>query len=98
MKQAFAENQMMGISGAETAGIRISPARAKNTTPNTGSVSRSNGLAGLAACRKLKMPAPTRISEGKKLEPYCAGNGGCHPPRNRSVATQETVTMLAYSA
>src|SRR5579864_2752873 len=36
--------------------------------------------------------------DGRNLAPYCSGNGGCHPPRNSSVPTQETVTMLAYSA
>src|SRR5579871_4396996 len=29
---------------------------------------------------------------------YGAGNRGVQPPRNKSVATQATVTMLAYSA
>src|SRR6476660_7846724 len=35
---------------------------------------------------------------GMNFDPYSAGNGGCQPPRNSSVATQETVIMLAYSA
>src|SRR3984957_7252532 len=35
---------------------------------------------------------------GVKREPFSAGKIGCHPPRNNRVATQETVTMLAYSA
>src|SRR5579871_311062 len=36
--------------------------------------------------------------EGINLDPYSAGNSGCQPPRNRTVAIAETVTMLAYSA
>src|SRR5438067_11406465 len=39
-----------------------------------------------------------KISDGTNLDPYSGGNSGCQPPRNRSVATQETVTMFAYSA
>src|ERR1700755_3034328 len=42
--------------------------------------------------------AKTKTMVGTKFEPYCAGHSGCHPPRKSSVATQETVTMLAYSA
>src|SRR5579862_478295 len=38
------------------------------------------------------------MSVGMNLDPYSAGNNGCQPPRNSRVATQETVTMLAYSA
>src|ERR1041385_710994 len=38
------------------------------------------------------------MSVGMKLDPYSAGHSGCQPPRNSKVATQETVTMLAYSA
>src|SRR6185369_14420519 len=98
MTSAFAENQMMGISGSATAGIRNTPANAKNATPTTGSVKRSSGRAGLMAWRKQSIPAPAITSDGRKLEPYCAGNGGCQPPRNSSVATQEIVTMLQYSA
>src|SRR5580658_4749224 len=44
------------------------------------------------------IPAITKIMVGMNRDPYSAGNSGCHPPRNSSVATQETVTMLAYSA
>src|SRR6266849_3747024 len=39
-----------------------------------------------------------KISDGTYAEPNSDGNSGCQPPRNSSVATQETVTMLAYSA
>src|SRR5882672_7557201 len=98
MSKALAENQMIGISGSATAGIRKRPAKPKNTIPTTGSVNRSSGRAGLAACKKHSKPAPAIASDGKKLEPYSAGNGGCQPPKNSSVATQETVTMLQYSA
>src|SRR5258707_15206803 len=98
MKSALAENQMIGISGSETAGIRKRPASPKKAIPTTGRVMRSSGRAGLAACKKQTTPAPAIASDGRKLEPKAAGNGGCHPPRNSSVATQETVTMLQYSA
>src|SRR5580700_3901508 len=43
-------------------------------------------------------PPIAKIMVGMNRDPYSAGNKGCHPPRNSSVATQETVTMLAYSA
>src|ERR1019366_6443522 len=98
MNSALAENQMIGISGAATAGIRKRPAKPKNTMPTIGSVIRSRGRAGLAACKKHSNPAPAITSDGRKLEPYSAGNGGCQPPKNNSVVTQETVTMLQYSA
>src|ERR1700741_2163711 len=39
-----------------------------------------------------------KMMDGKNFDPYCSGNKGCHPPRNKSAATQETVTMFAYSA
>src|SRR5580692_2540957 len=45
------------------------------------------------------MSAPkANTSVGMNRDPYSAGNNGCQPPRNSSVATQDTVTMLAYSA
>src|SRR6185295_1074719 len=41
--------------------------------------------------------APTLIRN--QIHPNDSGrNGPCHPPRNKSVATAETVTMLMYSA
>src|SRR5271163_4279672 len=43
-------------------------------------------------------PATKRMAEQTKLEPYASGHKGSQPPRNRRVATQQTVTMLAYSA
>src|SRR5260370_39845900 len=46
----------------------------------------------------LTRPPMEKMRDGRNFEPYCSGNGGCHPPRNNSAATQETVTMLAYSA
>src|SRR5579863_10683450 len=42
-------------------------------------------------------PAMMNSTVGTKLE-NGAGNSGCHPPKNNKVATQQTVTMLAYSA
>src|ERR1700722_12290799 len=43
-------------------------------------------------------PAAAKIAGAAKLEPHLTGHSGCQPPRNRMVATQQTVTMLAYSA
>src|SRR5882757_3185564 len=43
-------------------------------------------------------PAPAMIRGARKSEPNEAGQSGCQPPRNSSVATEQTVTMLAYSA
>src|ERR1700722_18934951 len=42
-------------------------------------------------------PAMTKITTGMKFESG-AGRMGCQPPRNKSVATQQTATMWAYSA
>src|SRR6202034_2302511 len=39
-----------------------------------------------------------KISGARKLDPYATGHNGCQPPKNSSVAMQETVIMLAYSA
>ena len=68
-------------------------------TPNTGSV------IAVAPPRRMQavIEAPPRrpvpkIAAGTKFEPYAAGNSGCHPPRNSTVAMQHTVIMLAYSA
>src|ERR1041385_359746 len=38
------------------------------------------------------------MTDGRNFAPYCSGQRGCQPPRKSSVATQDTVTMLAYSA
>src|ERR1700744_6294433 len=43
-------------------------------------------------------PEIKRISGAAKFEPYSTGHKGCHPPRKSSVAMEQTVTMLAYSA
>src|ERR1035438_7562750 len=99
----FAQNQNSGIKAAPTAGTRkmaaIKIAASPNETrPTTGRGKRSTRRAGRAACKKLINPAPTKISGGIRFEPYAAGKMGCQPPRNSSVATQETVTMLQYSA
>src|SRR3954447_26042757 len=40
----------------------------------------------------------TSSSGAMKLEPSDSGKSGDQPPRNRMVATEHTVTMLAYSA
>src|ERR1700722_15109983 len=43
-------------------------------------------------------PVTNRISGAAKFEPYATGHNGCQPPRKSSVAMQQTVTILAYSA
>src|ERR1700733_4383964 len=43
-------------------------------------------------------PEAKRIRGAAKSEPYASGHKGCQPPRNRSVAMEQTVIMLAYSA
>src|SRR6266404_3839700 len=43
------------------------------------------------------IPRAAKTITGTKFE-YGAGNAGVHPPRNNSVATHVTVSMLAYSA
>src|SRR5580698_10287565 len=43
-------------------------------------------------------PDTNKINGATKFEPYSTGHKGCQPPRNSSVAMQQTVTMLAYSA
>src|ERR1700686_4073276 len=43
------------------------------------------------------IPRAAKTITGTKFE-YGAGNAGVHPPRNSSVATHVTVSMLAYSA
>src|SRR5579863_312291 len=98
MKPSFTENQNKGSKTAATIGTRNTAAAPRKTTPNTGSVSRSNGRAGFIACEKQISPATAKISVGMNREPYSAGKRGCHPPRNSSVATADTVIMLQYSA
>src|SRR5437868_6460371 len=98
MMPTFDANQNSGSRIGCTGGSRNSPAAPKNSTPNTGSVIRSKGRAGLAAWKKHSTALAAKITTGISPEPYCCGKIGCQPPRNRRVATQETVTMLAYSA
>src|ERR1035438_9247657 len=43
-------------------------------------------------------PEPAKMAGATKSEPHLAGQSGCQPPRNKIVATQQTVTMLEYSA
>src|SRR5580704_10811599 len=43
-------------------------------------------------------PERNMMAGAIKFEPNVAGQRGCQPPRKRSVAMQQTVTMLAYSA
>src|SRR5262247_2969485 len=44
-----------------------------------------------------KRMSPTLIRN--QIQPYCSGmNGPCQPPRYKSVATADIVTMLMYSA
>src|SRR5580698_5590839 len=43
-------------------------------------------------------PATKRINGAAKFEPYASGHNGCQPPRNKRVAMEQTVSMLAYSA
>src|ERR1700719_2906800 len=43
-------------------------------------------------------PERNMMAGAMKFEPSEAGQSGCQPPRKRSVATEQTVTMLAYSA
>src|SRR5579863_2009781 len=98
MMPTFAANQNSGSKIGCSMGTRKIPAIPRNSTPNTGNVIRSNGRAGRAACEKHTSALAANINVGKKPEPNFSGHNGCHPPRNSSVATQETVTMLAYSA
>src|SRR5689334_1726453 len=92
------QNQKRGSRIGWRIGTRNIPAMPKKITPNTGSVYLSNGRAGLAAWKKQIRPLRPKISVGRKPDPYCTGHRGCQPPRKSSVATQETVTMFAYSA
>src|SRR5690348_14861223 len=94
----FAPNQNSGIRICCACGIRNTPAITRKMTPNTGNVIRSKGRAGRAACEKHTTALAAKIREGRKLDPYSAGQSGCQPPRKSSVATKETVIMLAYSA
>src|SRR6266853_1164167 len=98
MKPNFAENQNKGRSTEATIGTRNIAAAPRKTTPKTGRVRRSNGRAGFIACEKQTRPAIAKMSDGMNREPYSAGKRGCHPPRNRSVATADTVIILQYSA
>src|SRR5579862_1271626 len=98
MMSTFAENQNSGNRINCTGGTKKIPARPRNSTPNTGSVIRSKGRAGFAAWKKQSNALAPKIATGIRPEPYFSGKIGCQPPRNRSVAMQETVTMLAYSA
>src|SRR5580658_4975819 len=43
-------------------------------------------------------PEAKRINGAAKSEPYASGHKGCQPPRNKRVAMEQTVIMLAYSA
>src|SRR4051794_9618763 len=43
-------------------------------------------------------PANRNSKVGTQFDPYSAGNSGFHPPSHSKVATQQTVTILQYSA
>src|ERR1017187_7613856 len=43
-------------------------------------------------------PAHPKTATGTTLEPYFAGHGAAHPPKNSRTAMQLTVIMLEYSA
>src|SRR5438093_9402223 len=43
-------------------------------------------------------PEPSRTAGATKFEPSAAGQSGWQAPRNSRVATEQNVTMLAYSA
>src|SRR6202158_6272932 len=98
MNPSFAENQNKGSRTAATIGTRNTAAAPRKTMPNTGNVRRSNGRAGFIACEKQIKPTIAKMMVGMNREPYSAGKRGCHPPRNKSVATADTVIILQYSA
>src|SRR5579884_4129029 len=98
MAPVFAQNQNSGSNQLCTIGRRKMPAKTRNTIPNAGNVYLSIFRAGLAAWYRAVRPAITKITLGRRFDPYCAGQRGSQPPRNSSVAMELTVTMFRYSA
>src|SRR5437773_1107132 len=94
----LAQNQNSGISHPCTIGSRNTAAINRNTRPNAVRDKWSRRRAGCAAWYSATTPASAKIKLGARLDPYRAGQGAIHPPRNSSVAMALTVTMLAYSA
>jgi len=73
----------------------LKAARAQENKPNAGSVMRSNGRADSLRDRGT-IVRDREDPVGKNFEPIDSGNSGCHPPRNNSVATHETVTCSLF--
>jgi len=94
----LAANQKRGARAARAWGIRKIAARIQNTAAMTGRVLRSRGRAGCVPWYKARAPARKKSPAGARWEPNSAGQAGCHPPRNRMVASAHPVIMLAYSA
>src|SRR5581483_4698970 len=93
---ALAANQNMGTSTVCRTGTAPNAARTRKAIAKIGKVNRSRLRAGCTAWEKHQTAAKIRTMAGTQLE-YGAGNRGCQPPRNSSVATHVMVTMLAYS-
>src|SRR5271154_6735825 len=99
--RTLAKNQNSAIKMVWTTGTRNEMAKSKakpsEITPTAGNVNLSIRRAGAVPAIRSNNPGAAKSTTGTAVE-HGAGNSGGHPPRNSSVATQETVIMLAYSA
>ena len=100
MKPVLAANQNSGSSTACSKRNQEQPRPAKKMTPNAGSVI-SVAAAAPDAARDTGRSRPA-ISEDQRRQRSSSrtppATAACQPPRNSSVAIEQTVIMLAYSA
>src|ERR1019366_8984266 len=93
----FVRNQNTPSAGTRNGSHRKSNPRRVEIVATTGRKMRSSNRRRPKENRTSSSAAPKNTTTGVYASPF-QGRGRSHPPRNRSVARQLAVTMLAYSA